>query len=168
MESTTNNNTTITNNTTNNENYKLNVEEAYKLETQLENIENQYNKQLLNIIKDTQTFFYKKYGSKIQTLEDLLDYINSEQKKGPRQLKRKLQNIFMQTGGEFDSINEQDFKNTADELLNNYKRDYFPEDNFQIKRNKEAQILKQLVLQPVNTLYMDDSFDDGDRYSIKY
>ena len=162
MEST---NNTIT---TNNENYNLSGEEAYKLKTQLENIENQYNKQLLTIIKQVQTNFYKKYGSKIQTLEDLPEYINSEQKQGQKQLKNKLQHIFIQTGGEFDSINEQDFKNTANELLNNYKREYLPEDNFQIKRNKEAQMLKQMVLQPLKPLYMEESFEDNDRYSTEY
>lgn len=146
--------------TTNNDNYKLAREEAYKLETELENIEKQYNKQLVTIIKKAQNNFYQKYGSKIQTLEDLQDYINSEQKKGQRQLKRKLQQILIQTGGDLDSTNEQDFRNTADELLNNYKQNYLPEDNYQMKRNKEAQMLKQMVLKPLKHMYTDASFDD--------
>lgn len=166
MESTDNN--TISTITTNNDNYKLAREEAYKLETELENIEKQYNKQLLTIIKKAQTNFYQKYGSKIQTLEDLQDYINSEQKKGQRHLKRKLQQIFIQTGGDLDSTNEEVFRNTADELLNNYKQNYLPEDNYQIRRNKEAQMLKQMVLKPLKNMYTNASFDDGDTYSIEY
>ena len=115
------------------DNDKITLEEVYKLETELENIENQYNKQLLTIIKTVQTIFYKKYGSKIQTLEDLQDYINSEQKKGLRLLKRKLQQIFIQADGDFDTTNELDFKTTVDQLLQNYKSDSLPKDNYQIK-----------------------------------
>ena len=156
MDSTDNN--TIT---TNNDNFKLTNDEISKLETQLENIENQYNKLLLTIINKTQTNFYQKYGYKIQTLEDLPDYINSEQQKGTRILKRRLHNIFMMSGGDFDSTNEDDFTNTADELLNNYKHEYLLEDNYPVKRNKDAQWLKKMVLQP--STYADMSFDT---YSI--
>ena len=150
--------------TTNNDNFKLTNENVSKLENQLENIETQYNKLLLTIIKQTQTNFYKKYGYKNHTLEDLPDYINSEQQKGTRILKRKLQYIFMQSGGDFDSTNEKDFTNTADELLNNYKHDFLPEDNYSVKRNKEAQRLKQVVLKPFTSTYTDMSFEDNYSY----
>lgn len=127
-------------------NYNNAREEAYKLEVELETIEKKYNEQILEIIKKAQKSFYQKYGSKIQSLDDLQDYIDSEQSKGQRQLKRKLQNLFIQSDGSMNDDNELEFKNTAQELLNNYKNEYHPKDNYQSRRDKEAQSLKKLVL----------------------
>ena len=50
----------------------------------------------------------------------------------------------------------------------NYKQNYLPEDNYQMKRNKEAQMLKQMVLKPLKHMYTDASFDDNDTFSIEY
>ena len=149
------------NNNLNKKQYSKARDEAYELENELENIEKQYNKQILNIIKKAQHTFQKNYGSKIQALEDLQEYIDTEQIKGRRKLKKQLQNLYLQTGGEYNEEEFNNFQSIADKLLENYKDEYYPQDNYQKKKNNEAMKLKQMVLKPLQSIMFPNYNDNN-------
>ena len=57
-------------------------EKAYNLENEIESGEKEYKEHILQIIHKIQSEYYKKYGTKIDELQDLLDAIEQYQNKG--------------------------------------------------------------------------------------
>ena len=76
-------------------------EKAHNLENEIEDGEKQYKEHVMQIILKIQSEYYKKHGSKIEELQDLMDAIEQYQNKGYRQLKKQLQRLYLEdmTGG---------------------------------------------------------------------
>ena len=69
---------------------------AYNLENEIEDGEKKYKEHVMQIIHKIQSEYYKKYGAKIDELQDLMDAIDQYQNKGYRQLKRQLQKLYLE------------------------------------------------------------------------
>ena len=135
-------------------------EKAYNLDKDLEKAENEYKKEALKIIQNLQRKFYQTYGDKIHELEDLQDAINQYQNRGLRQLKRKLQTLYLEeinssdsnelvtTGGGFQI--SKNLQEKAKKIYEDYRLQYCPDDNYQQKRDREAQKLQQSILGPMS------------------
>lgn len=122
---------------------------AYNLETEIEDGEKQYKENVMQIIHKIQTEYYKKYGAKIEELQDLMDAIEQYQNKGYRQLKRQLQKLYLEdmSGGGGDYEDKQKLmKERSKQLYEQYREKYCPKDNFQKKRDEEAAKLQSSIL----------------------
>lgn len=126
-------------------------EKAYQLETELEESEKQYKKQLSEIIRKMQIKFYQNYGKKIQQLDELEDAIQTYKSRGIKDLKKQLNNIYiehlMEGGGGLEIDDDKKYiEDKAKILLDTYKQKFNPDDNYQKKRDIEAQKLKNAIL----------------------
>ena len=122
---------------------------AYNLETEIEDGEKQYKENVMQIIHKIQTEYYKKYGGKIEELQDLMDAIEQYQNKGYRQLKRQLQKLYLEDmsggGGNYED-KQKLMKDRSKQLYEQYREKYCPKDNFQKKRDEEAAKLQRSIL----------------------
>ena len=127
---------------------------AHQLETTIEDAQQAYAKQLSTIIRKLQRQFYAKYGGRIQELEDLQEAIGNIQYSGMKNLKRQLTHLYMmsdaeeeggsQTGG--GGISKDQMQQTAKQLYAQYKAQYFPNDDYQRKRDEEARKLQLSIM----------------------
>ena len=122
---------------------------AYNLENEIEDGEKQYKEHLMQIIHKIQSEYYKKYGAKIDELQDLMDAIDQYQNKGYRQLKRQLQKLYLEDmsgeGGNYED-KQKLMKDRSKQLYEQYREKYCPQDNFQKKRDEEAAKLQRSIL----------------------
>ena len=128
-------------------------EKAYTLETELDKAEENYKEQIMEVIKKIQLEFYKKYGSQIQELSDLTEAIEQYKYQGHKKLKKQLNQLYLQDltqqGGDSEmSIKSRQnlLKEKTKQLYEEYTRKYNPEDNYQKKRNMEAEKLQNAIL----------------------
>ena len=128
-------------------------EKAYTLETELDKAEENYKEQIMEVIKRIQLEFYKKYGSQIQELNDLTEAIEQYKYQGYKKLKKQLNQLYLQDltqqGGDpgMSMKNRQDLlKEKTKQLYEEYTQKYNPEDNYQKKRNMEAEKLQNAIL----------------------
>ena len=138
-------------------------EKAHNLENEIEDGEKQYKEHVMQIILKIQSEYYKKYGSKIEELQDLMDAIEQYQNKGYRQLKKQLQRLYLEdmTGGGGSYEEKKKFmKEKSKDLYYQYREKYCPQDNFQRRRDEEAAKLQSSIL----GLSMND--DSGGRFRI--
>ena len=122
---------------------------AYNLENEIEDGEKQYKEHVMQIIHKIQSEYYKKYGAKIDELQDLMDAIDQYQNKGYRQLKRQLQKLYLEdmAGGNGNYEEKQKLmKDRSKQLYEQYREKYCPQDNFQKKRDEEAAKLQRSIL----------------------
>ncbi len=122
---------------------------AYNLENEIEDGEKQYKEHVMQIIHKIQSEYYKKYGAKIDELQDLMDAIEQYQNKGYRQLKRQLQKLYLEdmSGGDGNYEEKQKLmKDRSKQLYEQYREKYCPQDNFQKKRDEEAAKLQRSIL----------------------
>ncbi len=122
---------------------------AYNLENEIEDGEKQYKEHVMQIIHKIQSEYYKKYGAKIDELQDLMDAIDQYQNKGYRQLKRQLQKLYLEdmSGGNGNYEEKQKLmKDRSKQLYEQYREKYCPQDNFQKKRDEEAAKLQRSIL----------------------
>ena len=138
--------------TTNNK-YLQVREKAYNLEKDLDQAEEDYKEQIMEVIKKIQLEFYKKYGSQIQELNDLTEAIEQYKYQGYKKLKKELNQLYLQDltqqGGdqEISIKKRQDLlKEKTKKLYEEYTKKYNPEDNYQKKRNMEAEKLRSAIL----------------------
>ncbi len=124
-------------------------EKAYNLENEIESGEKEYKEHILQIIHKIQSEYYKKYGTKIDELQDLLDAIEQYQNKGYRQLKKQLQKMYLEDmaggGGDY-SQKQKVMKERSKQLYDQYREKYCPQDNYQRKRDEEASKLQRSIL----------------------
>lgn len=122
---------------------------AYNLENEIEDGEKQYKEHVMQIIHKIQSEYYKKYGAKIDELQDLMDAIDQYQNKGYRQLKRQLQKLYLEDmsgeGGNYED-KQKLMKDRSKQLYEQYREKYCPQDNFQKKRDEEAAKLQRSIL----------------------
>lgn len=122
---------------------------AYNLESEIEDGEKQYKEHVMQIIHKIQSEYYKKYGAKIDELQDLMDAIDQYQNKGYRQLKRQLQKLYLEDmsgeGGNYED-KQKLMKDRSKQLYEQYREKYCPQDNFQKKRDEEAAKLQRSIL----------------------
>ena len=86
----------------------------------------------------------KKNGKKLQELEDLQEVIVSYKSRGLKNLRRDIQNLYveeMSGGGDINSLEDK-----AKVLYKTYKLKYTPDDNYQKKRDLEAKKLQESIL----------------------
>lgn len=128
-------------------------EKAYNLETELDKAEDNYKEQIMEVIKKIQLEFYKKYGSQIQELNDLTEAIEQYKYQGYKKLKKQLNQLYLQDltqqGGDpgMSMKSRQDLlKEKTKQLYEEYTQKYNPEDNYQKKRNMEAEKLQNAIL----------------------
>lgn len=128
-------------------------EKAYTLETELDKAEENYKEQIMEVIRKIQLEFYKKYGSQIQELNDLTEAIEQYKYQGYKKLKKQLNQLYLQDltqqGGnsEMSMKSRQDLlKEKTKQLYEEYTQKYNPEDNYQKKRNMEAEKLQNAIL----------------------
>lgn len=122
---------------------------AYNLENEIEDGEKQYKEHVMQIIHKIQSEYYKKYGAKIDELQDLMDAIEQYQNKGYRQLKRQLQKLYLEDmSGEKGNYEDKQklMKDRSKQLYEQYREKYCPQDNFQKKRDEEAAKLQRSIL----------------------
>ena len=144
----------ITHNSDSTNNKYLQVrEKAYNIESELDKAEDEYKEQIMEIIKKIQLEFYKKYGSQIQELNDLTEAIEQYKYQGYKKLKKQLNQLYLQDltqqgGDQGMSIkNRQDLlKEKTKQLYDEYTKKYNPEDNYQKRRNIEAEKLQNAIL----------------------
>lgn len=144
----------ITHNSDSTNNKYLQVrEKAYNIESELDKAEDEYKEQIMEIIKKIQLEFYKKYGSQIQELNDLTEAIEQYKYQGYKKLKKQLNQLYLQDltqqgGNQGMSIkNRQDLlKEKTKQLYDEYTQKYNPEDNYQKRRNIEAEKLQNAIL----------------------
>lgn len=124
-------------------------DKAHNLENEIEAGEKEYKEHVMNIILKIQSEYYKKYGGKIEELQDLMDAIEQYQNKGYRQLKRQLQKLYLEDmaggGGSYEE-KKKNMKNRSRQLYNQYREKYCPQDSFQKKRDEEAAKLQSSIL----------------------
>lgn len=128
-------------------------EKAFSIETELDNAEEKYKEYLIKIIQKIQAEFYKKYGNQIQELQDLSEVIEQYKYQGFKQLKKKLNQLYLedlvQEGGN-NSVSYKDkqeiFRKKTKELYQQYRTKYCPDDNYQKKRDAEASKLQKAIL----------------------
>ena len=96
-----------------------------------------------------QSEYYKKYGHKIEELQDLMDAIEQYQNKGYRHLKRQLQKLYLEDVSQ-EGLSYEDkkaiMKEKSKRLYEQYKEKYCPQDDFQRKRDEEAARLQNSIL----------------------
>ena len=123
--------------------------QALELENTIEKAQGDYVKQLHEVINKIKKEFLEKYGEKINELEEMQFGIQQVQEKGRFALNRKLQNLYKQhggSGGNARNENPEIMRKKIKELYDEYKKIYFPNDDYQIKRNMEARKLKDTFL----------------------
>ena len=122
---------------------------ANTLETTIEKAQKEYAAQLSKIIRKLQRQFYTKFGDKIQELEDLEEAIGNIQYSGMKNLKRQLTRLYLE-GDEGDQhgggMRKEQMQHTAKQLYAQYKEQYFPNDDYQRKRNAEASKLQMAIM----------------------
>lgn len=122
---------------------------AHNLESEIETGEQQYKEHVMQIILKIQSEYYKKYGSKIEELQDLMEAIEQYQNKGYRQLKKQLQKLYLEDmsggGGTYEE-KKKNMKERSKVLYNQYREKYCPQDDFQKKRDQEAAKLQRSIL----------------------
>lgn len=122
---------------------------AHNLENEIENGEHQYKEHVMQIILKIQSEYYKKYGSKIEELQDLMEAIEQYQNKGYRQLKKQLQKLYLEDmtggGGNYEEKKKK-MKERSKLLYTQYREKYCPQDDFQKKRDEEAARLQSSIL----------------------
>lgn len=124
-------------------------EKAYNLETEIESGEKQYKEHVMQIIQKIQSEYYRKYGSKIEELQDLMEAIDQYQHKGYRQLKRQLQKMYLEdmAGGGVNYMEQKKLmKERSKYLYEQYREKYCPQDNYQSRRDEEAAKLQSSIL----------------------
>lgn len=130
--------------------YKEARTKAYQLETTIETAQKQYAAQLSTIIRRLQQQFYSKYGDKIQELEDLEEAIGNIQYSGMKNLKRQLTRMYLMADGDGQQgggeTSKKDMQDIARKLYTQYKQQYFPDDEYQQKRNIEARKLQMSIM----------------------
>ena len=126
----------------------LNVrKQALELENTIEKAQGDYVKQLHEVINKIKKDFLEKYGEKINELEEMQFGIQQVQEKGRFALNRKLQNLYKQHGGGGGGGHDPELmRKKIKELYDEYKKIYFPNDEYQMKRNIEARKLKNTFL----------------------
>ena len=139
-------------NSTNNK-YLQVREKAFNLETELDKAEEDYKEQIMEVIKRIQLEFYKKYGSQIQELNDLTEAIEQYKYQGHKKLKKQLNQLYLQDltqqGGDPSlsvKSRQELLKEKTKQLYEEYTQKYNPEDNYQRKRNMEAEKLQNAIL----------------------
>ena len=142
----------ISSDTTNNK-YLQVREKAYQLETELDKVEENYKEQIMEVIQKIQSDFYKKYGSQIQELNDLTEAIEQYKFQGYKKLKKQLNQLYIQNltqeGGteKMSAKSSQEvLKEKTKQLYEEYTNKYNPNDNYQKKRNYEAEKLQNAIL----------------------
>jgi len=118
-------------------------ERAYLLETEIEDAQREYIRKMVDMLKVMQKQFYSKYGEKIKDLEDIEESINFVQTQGLKELRRKLQTLYLES---LDCNNQEEFKTKSKNLRNDFEKLYYPKDNYQEKRDREAFALKKAIL----------------------
>lgn len=118
-------------------------ERAYLLETEIEDAQREYIRKMVDMLKVMQKQFYSKYGEKIKDLEDIEESINFVQTQGLKELRRKLQTLYLES---LDCDNQEEFKTKSKKLRDDFEKLYFPKDNYQEKRDREAFALKKAIL----------------------
>ena len=128
-------------------------EKAYNLETDLDKAEENYKEQIMEVIKKIQLEFYKKYGSQIQELNDLTEAIEQYKYQGYKKLKKQLNQLYLQDltqqGGDSGlsmKSRQEILKEKTKQLYEEYTQKYNPEDNYQKKKNMEAEKLQNAIL----------------------
>ena len=122
---------------------------AHDLENEIENGESQYKEHVMQMILKIQSEYYKKYGSKIEELQDLMEAIEQYQNKGYRQLKKQLQRLYLEdmSGGGKNYVEiKKKMKERSKILYEQYREKYCPQDDFQKKRDQEAARLQSSIL----------------------
>ena len=122
---------------------------AHDLENEIENGETQYKEHVMQMILKIQSEYYKKYGSKIEELQDLMEAIEQYQNKGYRQLKKQLQKLYLEDmsgGAESYGDIKKKMKERSKILYEQYREKYCPQDDFQKKRDQEAARLQNSIL----------------------
>lgn len=125
--------------------YTLARNAAVDIEKELDQAQSEYQKEVRRIIQQVQAKFLRKYGSRIQELEDLQEAIEAYKAKGLKQLKRNLQQLYI-TEMEDTHANEENIQQKAKELYNTYRDAYCPPDEYQKRRDMEARKLQRLIL----------------------
>lgn len=116
---------------------------AYLLETEIEDAQKEYIKKMVEMLKVMQKQFYSKYGEKIKDLEDIEESINFVQIQGLKELKRKLQTLYLES---LDSQDQEEFREKSKKLRDDFQTLYFPKDKYQERRDKEAFSLQRAIL----------------------
>lgn len=116
---------------------------AYLLETEIEDAQKEYIKKMVEMLKVMQKQFFTKYGEKIKDLEDIEESINFVQMQGLKELKRKLQTLYLES---LDSENQEEFRQKSKKLRDDFQQLYFPKDKYQERRDKEAYSLQRAIL----------------------
>lgn len=128
-------------------------EKALHLESDLENAKEMYVKKLQEVINKLKRDFLMKYGSHMKELEELEFGIRSVQEKGRIALNQKLQTLYLETTEA--TTDKEVLKSKIKEVCDEYKRVYFPEDEYQKKRDLEASKLRNVFLN-----YREEEDDD--------
>lgn len=135
------------------ENYLNAREKAFLLETELDDAQKEYIKKMVDMLKVMQKQFHTKYGEKIKDLEDIEESISFVQHKGLKDLKRKLQSLYLES---LDSDDQENFRQKSKLLRDEFQKMYYPKDRYQEKRDKEASYLQQAIMGSSNLLLQDD------------
>ena len=136
---------------------------AVQLSNELSVAKTEMVTELISVIKRLQNKFMSQYSEKIYELEDLEEGISNVQKKGLKDLTRKLQVLYLESESNNTTHDKEQIKLHAKQITDEYKRLYCPKDDYYYKKKKEAEHMRNLFFldNQSQSVHDDDSTNDN-------
>ena len=115
---------------------------AYQLESKLETAQDAYIQQLKQLIMKVQQQFYQQYKDELHELDKLNLAIQQYQQNGKLELNQQLTELLSVCDG---TTEKETIRKRVNELYQTYQDKYFPEDDYQKKRDQEAITLRNAI-----------------------